>query len=74
MINKRLSDLSRNEEEFEKAKSLYETALSESVCQITVTWTKTATTNNKIQHAILYGLTCLVAKMLKPTAEKHSLS
>ena len=37
MINKRLSDLSRNEEEFEKAKSLYETALSESVCQITVT-------------------------------------
>ena len=73
MINKRL-DLSRNEEGFEKAKSLYETALNESACKIIMICTKTKTTKNKTQYAILYRLTCLVANMLKPTAEKHSSS
>ena len=40
MINKRLSDLSCNEEEYEKAKPLYETALNESDYKTTLTYTK----------------------------------
>ena len=47
MINKRLSDLSFNEEEYEKAKSLYEPALTESGCKRIMTYTKTKTTNNR---------------------------
>ena len=41
MISKRLSDLSCNEEEYEKAKPLYETALNESGYKTTMTYTKT---------------------------------
>ena len=41
MIIKRLSDLSCNEEEYEKAKPLYETALNESGYKTTMTYTKT---------------------------------
>ena len=37
MINKRLSDLSCNEEEYEKTKPLYETALNESGYKTTLT-------------------------------------
>ena len=33
MINKHLSDMSCDEEEFQKAKSLYENALNESGCK-----------------------------------------
>ena len=47
MINKRLSDLSCNEEEYEKAKPLYETALNESGYETTMTYAKTATANNR---------------------------
>ena len=41
MISKRLSDLSCNEEEYVKAKPLYETALNESGYKTTMTYTKT---------------------------------
>ena len=47
MINKRLSDLSCNEEEYEKAKLLYETALNESGYKTTLTYTKTTNVNNR---------------------------
>ena len=47
VINKRLSDLSCNEEEYEKAKPLYETALNESGYKTTLTYTKTANVNNR---------------------------
>ena len=46
MINKRLSDLSCNEEEYEKAKPLYETALNGSGYKTTMTYTKTTNVNN----------------------------
>ena len=46
MINKRLSDLSCNEEEYEKAKPLYKTALNESGYKTTMTPT---TANNRIR-------------------------
>ena len=46
MINKRLSDLSRNEEECEKAKPLYESPLNESGSKTTMSYTKT-TNNNR---------------------------
>ena len=47
MINKRLSDLSCNEEEYEKAKPLYETASNKSGYKTTLTYTKTTNVNNK---------------------------
>ena len=47
MINKRLSGLSCNEEEYEKAKPVYETALHESGYKITMTYTKTTNVNNR---------------------------
>ena len=47
MINKRLLDLSCNEEECEKAKLLYETALNESGYKTTMTYTKTTNLNNR---------------------------
>ena len=47
MINKRLSDLSCNEEEYEKAKPLNETALNESGYKKTMPYTKTTTANNR---------------------------
>ena len=49
MINKRLSDLSCNEEEYEKAKPLYESALNESGYQTTLTYTQTTNVNNRIR-------------------------
>ena len=36
MISKRLSDLSYNEEEFKKAKPIYENALKESGCKLEI--------------------------------------
>ena len=52
MINKRLSDLSCNEEEFEKAKLLLETALNRSAYKITITYQKN---NDKQQkHSAQY--------------------
>ena len=74
MINKRLSDLSCNEEEYEKAKPLYETGLNESGYKNTLTYTKTTNVNNRNRAAILYGSIHLIAKMLKPTSEKQSSS
>ena len=54
MIIKRLSDLSYNEEEYEKAKSLHETALNEKGYKTTMADTKTATANNRIRaHNII---------------------
>ena len=47
MINKRLSDLSCNEEEYEKSKPLYETAINESGHKTTLTYTKTTNVNNR---------------------------
>ena len=47
MINKRLSDSSCNEEEYEKAKPLYDTALNESGYKTTMAYTKTTNVNNR---------------------------
>ena len=47
MINKRLSNLSCNEEGYEKTKSLYETALNESGYKTTLAYTKTTNVNNR---------------------------
>ena len=47
MINKRLADLSCNEEKYEKAKPFYETAFNESGYKTTMTYTKTTNTNNR---------------------------
>ena len=47
MIKKRLSDLSCNEEEYEKAKPLYETTLNESGYKATLTYTKATDVNNR---------------------------
>ena len=47
VINKRFSDLSCNEEEYEKAKPLYQTALNESGYKTTLTYTKTTNVNNR---------------------------
>ena len=46
MINKSLSDLSCNEEEYKKAKPLYETALNEFGYKTTFTYIKTTNVNN----------------------------
>ena len=46
MINKRLSDLSCNEEEYEKAKPLYETELNQKGYKATMTYSKTTNVNN----------------------------
>ena len=47
MINKRLSDLSCKEEDYENSKPLYEAALNENECKTTMTYTKTTTTSNR---------------------------
>ena len=47
IINKRLADLSCNEEEYEKAKPFYETVLNESGYKTTMTYTKTTNINNR---------------------------
>ena len=47
MINKRLSDLSCNEEEYEKTKPLYETSLNKSGYKTAMTYTKTTTRSNR---------------------------
>ena len=47
VINKRLSDLSCSEEEYEKAKPFYETALNKSRYKPAMTYTKTTTANNR---------------------------
>ena len=47
MINKGLSDLSCNEEEYGKAKPLHETAFNQSGHKTTVTYAKTTNSNNK---------------------------
>ena len=46
MINKRLADLSCNEEDYEKAKPLYKTAINESGSKTALTYTKTTNVNN----------------------------
>ena len=46
IINKRLLDLSCNEEEYEKAKPLYEPELNESDCKTTMTYTKITNVSN----------------------------
>ena len=66
MINKSLPDLSCIEEEYEKAKPLYETALNESGYKRATTYTNT---KKEMELAILYGFIYLIAKMLKPTPE-----
>ena len=50
MIHKRLSDVSCNEEEYEKAKPLYETAWNESGYETTMTYAKTATAKQQKQN------------------------
>ena len=47
MINKRLSDLSWNEEEYGKANSLYETVLNENGYKTIMTYTTTTNGNNR---------------------------
>ena len=47
MITKRLSDLSCNEEEHEKAKPLYEPALNESGYKNIMTYTKATNVSNR---------------------------
>ena len=59
MINKRLSDLSCNEEVYEKAKPLYETASKESDYKTTLTYTKTTdgNTRNRARNIIRFNPT-----------------
>ena len=47
MINKRLSDLSCNEDEFKKAKPLYENALKESGYKVEMKYETSGNTNNR---------------------------
>ena len=47
MINKRLSDSSCKEQEYEKAKPLYQTPLNESGYKTTLAYTKTTNVNNR---------------------------
>ena len=47
MMNKRLSDFSCNEEEYEKAKPLYETTSNKIGYKTTMTYTKITTVNNR---------------------------
>ena len=54
MINKSLSDLCCNEEEYEKAKLLNKTALNESMYKTIMTYTKTTTKNNRNRAAVIY--------------------
>ena len=55
MINKRLSDLSCNEEKYKKSKRLYETELNESGYKTTLTYTKTTNVNNRNRaHNIMW--------------------
>ena len=50
MINKRLSDLSCNEDEFKKAKPLYENALKESGYKAEMKYETSENTNNRNRH------------------------
>ena len=65
MINKRLSDLSCNEEKYEKATPLYETALNECGYK-KIKKSKSATANNRNRaHSIIW---------FNPPSEKHPSS
>ena len=46
-VNKRLSDVACNEEEYEKAQPVYETALNESGYKTTMTYTKATNVNKR---------------------------
>ena len=50
MINKRLSDLSCNEDEFKKAKPLYENALKESGYKAEMKYEASENINNRNRH------------------------
>ena len=50
MINKRLSDFSCNEDEFKKAKPLYEIALKESGYKVEMKYETSGNTNNRNKH------------------------
>ena len=50
MINKRLSDLSCNEDEFKKAKPLYENALKESGYKAEMKYETSENINNRNRH------------------------
>ena len=73
MINKRLSDLSCNVEEYEKVKPLYKTALNESGYKETLTYTKTTNVNNRNRARSVIWFN-IIAKVLQPTSKKHSSS
>ena len=57
MINKRLPDLSCNEEEYEKSKPLYKTVLNESCYKTLMSYTKPANVNkrNKAHNIIWFN-------------------
>ena len=69
-INKRLSELSCNEEGYKKAEPLYETALNESWDKTTMAYTeKQQSQAIETENLILNDLTSFIAKMLEPTSE-----
>ena len=79
MINKRLSDLSCNKEDYEKAKPMYETALNESGYKATLTYTKTTNVNNRNRaHNIVWfnppysqNVKANIGKTFLKLVEKH---
>ena len=77
VMNRRVLDLCCNEEKYEKAKLLNESAFNESMYKTTMTYTKITTTNNRNRaHNNIHVTykTYLIAKMLKPVLDRHSSS
>ena len=70
MINKRLSELSCNQEEFSKAKPLYEEALSESNYKASLKFEKPQYNTKRNRFLKVYGLIPHAARTLKPTLGK----
>ena len=69
MINKRLSDLSCNKEEFDKAKPLYEKSLHESGYKTPMSYAQTEVKNSRNRSRNIICLTHHSVKMLKPILE-----
>ena len=73
MVNKRLSDLSCNEQEFNKAKPLYENALQDNGFNTSIKYAKDeAKSNQTTEIAKLFGSTRPLAKMSKLTSASHT--
>ena len=73
MINKSFSDLSCNEEEYEKTKPLYETAVNESGYKITLTYAKTTIANNRKRAPNIIWFNPLYSQNVKTIIRKTFL-